>query len=94
MIAETVIKPQAAESKSAPKAKAKSARMTLTMTMGAKERLESIRERTDAINYGQVIGQALKLYEEVLKAADDGKYICIKNPADDVEVPLGVDKVA
>jgi hypothetical protein len=43
------------------------------------ERLKALREKTEATSYAEVIKNSLRLYEALIKEAEGGNQLCIKN---------------
>ncbi|WP_230951477.1 hypothetical protein [Burkholderia stagnalis] len=44
------------------------------------ERLLSLREKTEAASYAEVLKNALRLYENMVKQYEDGKRLYLKDP--------------
>lgn len=45
------------------------------------ERLQRLKERTEAASYAEVIRNALRLYEAMVAEAEQGREFAIKSPA-------------
>lgn len=43
------------------------------------ERLRALREKTEAASYAEVIKNSLRLYEALIKEAEGGNQVCVKN---------------
>jgi Arc/MetJ-type ribon-helix-helix transcriptional regulator len=54
-------------------------RVQLELPESAMERLRALREKTEAASYAEVIKNALRLYEALIKEAEGGNQICVKN---------------
>ena len=45
------------------------------------ERLVALKDKTEASSYAEVLKNALRLYENVIKQSEDGKRFCVKDSA-------------
>jgi Arc/MetJ-type ribon-helix-helix transcriptional regulator len=54
-------------------------RVQLELPWSSMERLKSLREKTEAASYAEVIRNALRLYEALVKEAQDGNQLYIKD---------------
>jgi hypothetical protein len=61
-------------------AKAKTTRVQLELPEKSMERLLSLREKTEAASYAEVMKNALRLYENMVNQYEDGKRIYLKDP--------------
>jgi hypothetical protein len=43
------------------------------------ERLQALKEKTEAASYAEVIKNSLRLYEALIKEAEGGNQVCIKS---------------
>lgn len=64
-------------------------RVQLELPPPAMERLQSLKERTEAASYAEVIRNALRLYEAVIGEAERGGEFAVRN-ADGSVVPYRV----
>ncbi len=55
-------------------------RVQLEMPPQAMERLQGLKERTEAASYAEVIRNALRLYEALVTEAEMGREFAIKSP--------------
>lgn len=55
-------------------------RVQLEMPPQAMERLQRLKERTEAASYAEVIRNALRLYEAMVAEAEQGREFAIKSP--------------
>jgi hypothetical protein len=55
-------------------------RVQLEMPPQAMERLQRLKERTEAASYAEVIRNALRLYEAMVAEAEQGREFAIKTP--------------
>lgn len=61
-------------------AKAKTTRVQLELPEKSMERLLSLRDKTEAASYAEVMKNALRLYESMVKQYEDGKRLYLKDP--------------
>lgn len=54
-------------------------RVQLELPDSSMERLKLLREKTEAVSYAEVIKNSLRLYEALIKEAESGNEVCIKN---------------
>ncbi len=54
-------------------------RVQLELPDASMERLRALREKTEASSYAEVIKNSLRLYEALVKEAENGKQVCIKD---------------
>jgi Arc/MetJ-type ribon-helix-helix transcriptional regulator len=54
-------------------------RVQLELPESAMERLRTLREKTEAASYAEVIKNSLRLYEALIKEAEGGNQVCVKN---------------
>jgi hypothetical protein len=64
-------------------------RVQLEMPPQAMERLQRLKDRTEAASYAEVIRNALRLYEALVAEAEQGREFAIKTP-DGVIAPYRV----
>lgn len=64
-------------------------RVQLEMPPQAMERLQRLKDRTEAASYAEVIRNALRLYEALVSEAEQGREFAIKTP-DGVITPYRV----
>ncbi len=57
----------------------KTTRVQLELPESSMERLRALRERTEAASYAEVMKNALRLYEALIKEAESGNQVCIKS---------------
>jgi Arc/MetJ-type ribon-helix-helix transcriptional regulator len=57
----------------------KTTRVQLELPESSMERLKALREKTEATSYAEVIKNSLRLYEALIKEAEGGNQLCIKN---------------
>jgi hypothetical protein len=57
----------------------KTTRVQLELPETSMERLRILREKTEATSYAEVIKNSLRLYEALIKEADEGNSIVLKN---------------
>jgi len=57
----------------------KTTRVQLELPESSMERLRTLREKTEAASYAEVMKNALRLYEALIKEAESGNQVCIKN---------------
>jgi Arc/MetJ-type ribon-helix-helix transcriptional regulator len=57
----------------------KTTRVQLELPESSMERLRALRERTEAASYAEVMKNALRLYEALIKEADSGNQVCVKS---------------
>jgi len=58
----------------------KTTRVQLELPEGSFERLKALREVTETASYAEVIRNALRLYEGLIKEAESGNALCVKTP--------------
>jgi Arc/MetJ-type ribon-helix-helix transcriptional regulator len=54
-------------------------RVQLELPDASMERLKALREKTEASSYAEVIKNSLRLYEALIKEAESGKEVCIRD---------------
>ncbi|NJD36147.1 MAG: ribbon-helix-helix protein, CopG family [Betaproteobacteria bacterium] len=54
-------------------------RVQLELPESSMERLRALREKTEATSYAEVIKNSLRLYEALIKEAESGNQVCIKD---------------
>jgi len=57
----------------------KTTRVQLELPDSSMERLKTLREKTEATSYAEVIKNSLRLYEALIKEAEGGNQVCIKS---------------
>jgi len=57
----------------------KTTRVQLELPESSMERLKALREKTEAASYAEVIKNSLRLYEALIKEAEDGSQVYIKD---------------
>mgnify|MGYP001231147250 CR=1 FL=1 len=57
----------------------KTTRVQLELPESSMERLRALRERTEAASYAEVMKNALRLYEALIKEAEGGNQVCVKS---------------
>lgn len=57
----------------------KTTRVQLELPESSMERLKTLREKTEASSYAEVIKNSLRLYEALIKEAEGGNQVCIKS---------------
>ena len=57
----------------------KTTRVQLELPESSMERLKALRDKTEAASYAEVIKNSLRLYEALIKEAEGGNQVCIKN---------------
>ena len=67
----------------------KTTRVQLELPDKAFERLQSLRDKTEAASYAEVMKNALRLYEALIQEAEAGNTVCIKS-ADGAETAYKV----
>ena len=63
----------------------KTTRVQLELPESSMERLQALKEKTEATSYAEVIKNSLRLYEALIKEAEGGNQVCIKS-ADGSEI--------
>ena len=58
-----------------------STRVQLELPEKSMERLVVLKEKTEASSYAEVLKNALRLYENVIKQNEEGKRFCVKDSA-------------
>ena len=53
--------------------------MQMELPEKSMERLIVLKEKTEASSYAEVMKNALRLYENVIKQTEDGKRFCVKD---------------
>ena len=56
----------------------KTTRVQLELPEKAFERLQNLRDKTEAVSYAEVLKNALRLYEALIHEAEAGNIVCIK----------------
>jgi predicted CopG family antitoxin len=56
----------------------KTTRVQLELAEGSFERLKSLKDKTEATSYSEVIKSALRLYEGLIEEAERGNSLCVK----------------
>jgi ribbon-helix-helix CopG family protein len=56
----------------------KTTRVQLELPESSFERLKSLRDKTEASSYAEVMKNALRLYEALIAEAEGGNEICVK----------------
>ena len=57
----------------------KTTRVQLELPDKAFERLQSLRDKTEAVSYAEVMKNALRLYEALLQEAEAGNTVCVRH---------------
>jgi Arc/MetJ-type ribon-helix-helix transcriptional regulator len=58
---------------------AKTTRVQLELPESSMERLRALREKTEATSYAEVIRASLRLYEALIKEAERGNLVVVKD---------------
>jgi len=67
----------------------KTTRVQLELPDKAFERLQNLRDKTEAASYAEVMKNALRLYEALIQEAEAGNTVCVKS-ADGAETAYKV----
>jgi hypothetical protein len=59
--------------------KTKSTRVQLELPQRSFDRLKSLKDKTEAASYSEVLKNALRLYESVIAQYEDGRRLYVKN---------------
>ena len=57
----------------------KTTRVQLELPESSMERLKALRDKTEAVSYAEVIKNSLRLYEALIREAESGNQVCIKD---------------
>jgi hypothetical protein len=57
----------------------KTTRVQLELPENSMERLKALRDKTEAVSYAEVIKNSLRLYEALIKEAESGNQLYIKD---------------
>lgn len=57
----------------------KTTRVQLELPESSMERLKALREKTEASSYAEVIKNSLRLYEALIKEAEGGNQVCVRD---------------
>ena len=57
----------------------KTTRVQLELPESSMERLKTLRDKTEATSYAEVMKNALRLYEALINEAESGNEVCIKD---------------
>jgi Arc/MetJ-type ribon-helix-helix transcriptional regulator len=57
----------------------KTTRVQLELPDSSMERLRTLRAKTEAVSYAEVIKNSLRLYEALIQEAEAGNEVCIKS---------------
>ena len=57
----------------------KTTRVQLELPESSMERLQALKEKTEASSYAEVIKNSLRLYEALIKEAESGNQVCVKS---------------
>lgn len=63
-------------------AKAKTTRVQLELPEKSMERLVTLKDKTEAASYAEVMKNALRLYESMISQYEGGKRLYLKDPQD------------
>ena len=57
----------------------KTTRVQLELPESSMERLQALKEKTEATSYAEVIKNSFRLYEALIKEAEGGNQVCVKS---------------
>jgi len=83
---------KATQDGNAPRSLGRTGRLQLVLTEQAAQRLERLREGTDAASYAEVIRRALMIYEGLFDEARDGSSVFVRR-ADGSEEPIPIKRI-